>query len=432
MMPAEPVPPAAAGTRVLTCPSCGGSIKIRANGISITAICGSCGSVLDVANPDVRLIAEVQSRTRDLAIPLGMRGTLAGAEWEVVGVQNRSDAAEGWSWDEYLLFNPYLGFRFLVQDDADWVLYCTLREDVPDPEAGFGGRRFALDHTGTAHTDNVMGEFYWRARVGDEVSVAEYSDGPNLLSREQNNEEIIWSRGVRLSDQDLRPAFGLPPVSGALSGAADAPPGQSRRSGVMRVGAIAVLALFLAHMIPFGTNRSAVVFTRTFHTTAADQGRTLTTDAFQVPGTGGNLLVTASSQVRNNWVELDLSLVGPNDITFFAAPSIEYYYGEDSDGPWSEGAQSTDVSFAAVPGGSYRVLIDPYAGVYETDLARQQAAGRALTPVDFTVTVTRHVPSWPNFMFALLLLVPYPIFRFFRDRASRGRPSRLTAPETRK
>src|ERR1700729_3895588 len=114
MMPAEPVPPAAAGTRVLTCPSCGGSVKIRASGISITAICGSCGSVLDVSNSDVRLLAEAQSRTREPPVPLGSRGTLVGALWEVVGYQNRSNTVEGWTWDEYLLFNPYLGFRFLA------------------------------------------------------------------------------------------------------------------------------------------------------------------------------------------------------------------------------------------------------------------------------------------------------------------------------
>src|SRR5882724_2902313 len=109
----EPVTsgPMSGGVRVLNCPSCGGIVRIRANGISITVICGSCGSTLDVANPDVRLIAEAQARTREPPIPIGMRGTLAGATWEVVGFQSRSDVANGWSWGEYLLFNPYLGFR---------------------------------------------------------------------------------------------------------------------------------------------------------------------------------------------------------------------------------------------------------------------------------------------------------------------------------
>src|SRR5580692_8833296 len=102
--------PPAARARTLSCPSCGGSVTIRANGISITAICASCGSTLDVANPDVRLITQARQRTREPPIAIGMRGLLVGTLWEVTGFQCRTDPVQGWSWDEYLLFNPYRGF----------------------------------------------------------------------------------------------------------------------------------------------------------------------------------------------------------------------------------------------------------------------------------------------------------------------------------
>jgi hypothetical protein len=155
-----------------------------------------------------------------------------------------------------------------------------------------------------------------------------------------------------------------------------------------------------------------VVFGRTFHTTSADEGRTLTTEAFTVPATGGNLRITAQAPVFNNWIELGVSLVGPDDITFNATPSIEYYYGQDSDGSWSEGSQSTSVTFRSVPGGDYRMLIEPYAGAYRVN-PENPNAWKTNTPVDFTVIVTRHVPSWGNFWIALLLLIPYPLFRYF-------------------
>src|SRR5690348_6071692 len=118
MSPSRP----AARIRVLSCPSCGGSVTVRANGISITAICASCGSTLDVANPEVRLITEARERTRQPPIAIGTRGTLVGTLWEIVGFQTRTDLVHGWSWDEYLLFNPWRGFRFLAQDDEDWTL----------------------------------------------------------------------------------------------------------------------------------------------------------------------------------------------------------------------------------------------------------------------------------------------------------------------
>ena len=419
-----------ARTRVFSCPSCGGSVTVRANGISISAICSSCGSTLDVANPDVRLITEAKKRTRESLIPIGKRALLVGAEWEVVGLQSRSDTVNGWRWDEYLLFNPYLGFRFLAQDGDDWTIYCMLRQDVPDPTHGFEGRRYTLNSAITARTDYVLGEFYWRAKVGDEVSVSEYIDGPYLLSREQNADEIIWSRGDELPAAAVRTAFGLatelvPPTTTDKDSLRLA-----RTRGVKWVAAIALIALLNAHFAKFGTSRSLVVFNQSFHTTTADKGRTLATDSFEIPEKGGNLRITARSDVYNNWVEPDIALVGPGDTVFYATPSIEYYYGTDSDGNWSEGKQYAEITFASVPGGTYRLLIEPYAGAYATDSARAKWRPSG-DNVDFSVTVTRHVPSGWNFFFALLLLAPYPIYRIVVDRALRvssSHPAYLKAP----
>ena len=108
-------------------------MTLRAPGSSVSAICSSCGSTIDVANETLRVIAVAQAKTRTPAIPIGTRAALVGVEWEVVGYQERSDPGPGWRWSEYLLFNPYEGFRFLVHDEADWTLYAMLRQDVPDP-----------------------------------------------------------------------------------------------------------------------------------------------------------------------------------------------------------------------------------------------------------------------------------------------------------
>jgi hypothetical protein len=424
-------PRSPARTRVLACPSCGGSVTVRANGISITAICQSCGSTLDIANPDVRLIDEVRKRTHESPIPIGKRATLVGAEWEVVGFQTRSDPVNGWRWDEYLLFNPYLGFRFLAQDDEDWTLYCMLRQDVPDPEQGFEGHRYTLNSSSTARTDYVLGEFYWRVKVGDVASVSEYIDEPYLLSREQNNEEIIWSRGLQLSADTVRTAFGLSAEIVPSTSVDKVELRRARYRGVKWVALLSLLALVIAHSVTFGTSRSLVVFNQYFHTTSADKGRTISTDDFVVPEKGGNLRITARSAVNNNWMEPDIALVGPGDVVFNATPSIEYYTGTDSDGDWSEGAQYAEVTFASVPGGTYRLLIEPYAGAYATNPSRP-AWAPSRDSVDFSITVTRHVPSGWNFFFALLLLVPYPIYRFFADWGPRHASSPTSQPKAHK
>jgi len=111
--------------------------------------------------------------------------------------------------------------------------------------------------------------------------------------------------------------------------------------------------------------------------------------------------------------------VGPNDQTFETTPSIEYYSGYDEDGSWTEGSRDASVRFASVPGGTWRLLIEPYAGVYDQSGAN---------PVDFTVTLTRHVASWWLFWVALLVLLPWPLWQFFFGRDTAYSPPRARIP----
>src|SRR5690606_13101602 len=73
--PPPPAPPAPA-IKALSCPSCGGTINVKAAGYTVTVACIYCGSILDVANPQVRLITEYRQAMAELEIPLGTRGTL--------------------------------------------------------------------------------------------------------------------------------------------------------------------------------------------------------------------------------------------------------------------------------------------------------------------------------------------------------------------
>ena len=117
MASAVQTPQAAPAVKALTCPSCGGTVTLRAAGYSVTVACEYCGSILDVASPEVKLITEYQHALEGLAIKLGARGTLKGVEWEVVGYLGRSEHGT-YPWSEYLLFNPYHGYRWLVPTAA--------------------------------------------------------------------------------------------------------------------------------------------------------------------------------------------------------------------------------------------------------------------------------------------------------------------------
>src|SRR4051812_40401476 len=101
--------------RTLQCPSCGAAVPLRAAGQSLVAACAHCKSVLDVTDPGLAILSRyAKAKVCEPLIPLGLRGKLKGDKWEVIGFLRRSDGSGKYQWDEYLLFNPLKGFRWLV------------------------------------------------------------------------------------------------------------------------------------------------------------------------------------------------------------------------------------------------------------------------------------------------------------------------------
>jgi len=447
--PPRPAPKRQGRTRRLECPQCGGVIEVRASGISISAVCNSCGSTVDVANEELKVIAEARKRTREPDIAIGKRGTLAGTEWEVIGFQARSNPREGWTWDEYLLFNPYRGFRFLAHDDEGWTLFCVLRQDVADAKHVEGDRRrYEGPETGEARTDYVLGEFYWRARVGDTAETQKYQANPYLLVQERTGDEIVWSRGVKLAARTVQAAFGLAPPQAAVKAVSQ----RQRTIRVLWTSAAAILLLIVLHAMSFGASRSLQVFRQEFRVAASDRSRPVVSAPITVPDSSGNLRIDIKCPIQNDWLDLNLSLVRePGGQSYNAAQTIEYYTGRDEDGSWTEGSQEGSVLFADIPGGTYRLLVEADAGAFRKSPPRPQQAGvnwnaiiadaqraASLEPgakpqpaqvvappapepaIPFTIEIRRHVPAQEFFWISLVLLVPYPLYRLLFRRGSQG------------
>ena len=109
--------------RSLSCPNCGGSVQLRGFAHTLSVVCPQCHSVLDTSTAEVRILQSVQSKERiQPTVPLGTRGEIHGTQYEVIGFQVREVEAGGdtWSWNEYLLFNPCTGFRYLTDYQGHW------------------------------------------------------------------------------------------------------------------------------------------------------------------------------------------------------------------------------------------------------------------------------------------------------------------------
>lgn len=439
--PAPPASPSVAGTgRAIACPSCGGSIEIKAAGLTVSVGCPYCGALLDVAHPDVSVIAAYDGIMAQLAIPLGKRGTLFGSEWEVIGALVRSDGDV--EWNEFLLFNPYAGYRWLVLSEGEWQFGTPLL-DRPVP-VGSGtvqwfGQRLGQDYEPAATTtDQVVGEFYWRVKAGDTVQATTYSRANDSLSAEFSEDEVNWTHLVPVSGSEVAQAFGLighkqsanqrfsdeTIQSMYLNGV------PSRYSDLPKMFWMAAGTIFASLLVMIMFNAG---------TASISQSVNVAIDGPEISQTIGTITIDRAYQpVRvnldagsfdNRWIDVDARLVDrATQRSIDANGVVERYSGRDSDGDWSEGSNSNSVSFSSVPRGTYDIVVDLSAHTWNGSSASSFSApdkptgiaswgGGETIPVEMTATVGGIL--WGNLFLEMLILLGVPVLlMFWRNRNS--------------
>ena len=131
-----PLPqPSAPRIKSFRCPACGNSLTVRGLEQTESLACGSCQSVIDLTDENFRILATYAvSIKHEPLIPLGSRGKLRGELFEVIGFLRRKIEVEGveYEWSEYLLFNPYKGFRWLTEYNGHWNFVKTTTQ-TPKP-----------------------------------------------------------------------------------------------------------------------------------------------------------------------------------------------------------------------------------------------------------------------------------------------------------
>jgi len=404
--------------KTFSCPNCSGTIEIRAVGISITAICGSCGSIIDTGNTNLQIIGQVKAKARNLNLPIGSRGVLFNHEWEVIGFTENCDASEHYYWGEYLLFNPWQGFRFLVESDEHWSFIKTIRDVEPrlynteyflgTQEFEYQGENYRIFLRDTATVTYALGEFYWRVKIGERNNVADFIAPPYILSRQQYDEfsEVIWSHGVYIEPEEISDAFNLKKsLSSPYSIAPNQPsPTKPYAKNISYIFAGLFVLLFLLQSYLQSNAVNQVVFQQKIQMNAGNKDQIFTSEPFELKGGKSNVELSIYSEVYNHWLETDISLVKQDDLqTFENIQSTEYYTGVDSDGSWSEGNKGSSNIISAVPDGTYRLLIST-----NSDYPSGQST-------DFTVNATRGVVMWSNFWLALVLIIILPLFVWLRS-----------------
>ena len=401
-------PPVKPQVKSLNCPNCGAALTVRSFNTAVTIVCESCHSVLDAKDPNLQILQRFKVATDEVKplIPLGTRGKIRGVDYEVIGFERRTIHVDGipYSWHEYVLFNPYKGFRYLTEYNGHWndvSILKALPEVLPyasPPKVKYLGETYRHFQTAKAGTSFVLGEFPWQVRVGEAADVTDYVSPPRVISSENTGGEITWSMGEYMSGRDVWKAFRLPGNPPEAVGVYENQPSPlSAAARNIWVTFAAFLLALVVMMIGFDmAARNEQVFTGYYKYNSNQRGEaSFVTDDFEVKGHTSNVELTTSTDVNNRWIYLNYALI--NEETgqaFDFGREVSYYHGYDSDGAWSEGSANDHVAIPKVPPGRYYLRVEP-----EGD------PGYGMTY--YTVTIKRDVPQYSFYAIALgALLLP--------------------------
>jgi len=388
-------------TNALNCPKCGSVIALRAMGQTMSAVCGSCGSLIDTANPVWKVIQERDQKVGNLhpLLAIGTRGSLERVEYEVIGFLQRADSESTWS--EYLLFNPWHGFEWLVNYNGHWsfVHRCPEIGDHSGRRVQYAGRQFVLYAKDEAEVTAVLGEFYWKVRRGERAEMADYIDPPGVLSKETypDLQEFTWSLGEYVDSSVIATAFGVKGLPKAEGIYLNQPNPYAVHWKELRkvVLLFFVLFTFIQCTTSKWSARKAVydvdlVFRRD------DPTKVVSSPKFNIEGGSQIVEIAATANVDNSWLGLDVELVNAKtNQAYQESIEIEYYHGSDEDGPWSEGSRTASVDIPSVPPGEYYLTVEP-------------SADPALERMPYHVVVSAGGVFWSNYVFGLLALLAYP------------------------
>ncbi|HTG88228.1 MAG TPA: DUF4178 domain-containing protein [Pyrinomonadaceae bacterium] len=406
------------GAAQVSCPKCAGPLELRAPDKTERVTCPNCNSLLDVNQGQLQFLKALEKPWFQPLIPIGTTGDVPEGKMTVIGAMARSVTVEGvqYFWSEYLLYNPQIGFRWLVHSDDHW----NYVQAVPPGEVmesaksvSFRGKNYKIFQDAQAKVEVVLGEFYWKVETGEQVRGVDYVAPPYMLSKEvstvyvtdpENPEqtrratgEINWSLGTYIEVPQIEKAFnvtGLPRPSGV------APNQPYKHKWIYKYWILFVVVLLITGFLMLVVSGSEKeVFKQTVTLAPlpnADGTQIFFSEPFELTGRR-NIEIDGESQVQNTWVYLEGDLINDDTGVVQSFPiDISYYQGVEDGESWTEGDQKDAAHTSAMPSGRYILRLE---GQWE----------KWQEPAVVTVSVKQNVPTGFNLLIALIAISVGPI-----------------------
>jgi uncharacterized Zn finger protein (UPF0148 family) len=402
------------GAAQLSCPNCAGPLELRAPDKTERVTCPNCNSLLDVNQGQLQFLKALEKPWFQPLIPIGTAGQVPEGKMTVIGAMARSVTIEGtqYFWSEYLLYQPQIGFRWLVHSDDHWnYVRAVPPGEISESEkyASYQGKSYRIFQDAQARVECVLGEFYWKVEAGEQVRGVDYVKPPYMLSKEvsiyvtdskrtkQATGEINWSLGTYVPVPQIEKAFsvtGLPRPSGV------APNQPYKHWWIYKYWLAFIVLTLLVGVVTFavsGSSKQVFSQTVTLQPLPNEDGtQVFFSEPFQLEGRR-NIRIAGESPVQNTWVYLEGDLINDETGVVQSFPiDISYYQGVEDGESWSEGGQEDSAYTSSMPAGRYVLRLE---GQWE----------RWQQPAVVTVTIEQNVTHGFNLLIALIVLSIGPV-----------------------
>jgi hypothetical protein len=407
------------------CAGCGAPIEKHVTTSEVVA-CGSCGTVTDVTKGAGEIVQqhELNMSAYTPSIPVGTTGRWRGAPYEVVGFMRRGITVGGdfYAWGEYLAHNVEQGYLWISEYNGHFSVIKAATDNPTAVAPGFAtgsgdkpkvrylGRLFEHFQRSEPEVVFLVGEFYWRVKLGDKCIADDYVAPPLILSSEKTEKEITWSLGEYVEPGELWQAFGLKGRPPERKGVAPNQP-SPHQGKTLAYWLVFLAFLGIAVVMQFGfmafnraTQPSPVAFT-------AVPGQTVRTvsPVFELGGRAGRANLHSTSDAQGEWIDLEMQLVNADTGDAYR---LSRQLGVRSLGADWDGTSDDLAEIRRVPPGRYTLAIDARSGA-----SANSHAGAIGRQVAGHVRIFRSSVDWSNLFLFAGFLVLWPLIEWARARA---------------
>jgi hypothetical protein len=379
----------AASLSSINCTQCGAGLSVLGGGRVRSHVCGYCGAVLDTQD-NYKVLTSIGKRDHpDSPVRIGMTLPVEGVEFTVIGTLGKVESWKGqdWRWVEHQLFSPTHGYAWLTWEDGHftfsrkvrdfdmsrWVSALAVETAETPPRRSYRDESYRYYETSTSEIEFMEGEFNWLPRIGEKTTTVVLLGPDAMLGLREGETEREVERTTLLPRDDTARALGIDGLAPTHERHPLTPYRPLPEEGFLRraLAGSAALAVLLAFIL------GAIGGPRVLDRQGVAIGDTPVSFPFEITNTSQLARLRYDTDVSNDWVVLGTRITGPDGLPLVeGARLVQYYFGRDSDGAWSEGSRATALRFRPETRGTHQITIQRVAGTGGRQMSVQITEGK--------------------------------------------------------